>query len=155
MLANGTLVAGKIVLSVSEPQLSLCFDRLDCERDLAAKNFYTISTDTHIDHIVILTIFFSAGAHKNAAGTVHFETLLDHHLLLALSNAMRDHPGGAAPRRRSGRRIVAVIKNHAGVDPGFRVDRFAADKVKKLPAGTDEIFARGIEIKAEFLNCLQ
>src|SRR5258706_3149730 len=49
------------------------------ECQFAAENFYTISTDTHIDYVVI----FLCGAHKNATRTVHFESLFDHYLLIA------------------------------------------------------------------------
>ena len=50
----------------------------------------------------------------------------------------------AASGRRPGRRIVSVVENHAGVQTGFGIDRFAANKVEKLPAAARQIFgARG------------
>src|SRR3981189_831134 len=79
------------------------------EREFAAQNFYTISTDTHIDHLVILL----RGAHKNATGTVHFETLFDHYVLVARRDTMRHHPRGPTTRRRAGRRVLAVVEQHA------------------------------------------
>lgn len=83
------------------PRLSQRFTLLDRDRDLAAENFYTISTDAHIDNIVmpdvmsdgILALQVSRGANKNAAGTVHFEALLDQDLFVARSNAVRHRPG--------------------------------------------------------------
>ena len=64
-----------------KPRLSLCFDPLNGERDFTAKNLHTISTDTHIGDMVILPVVLPiiqlCGANKNAAGTVHFEALLD------------------------------------------------------------------------------
>ena len=71
------------------------FQDLFGERDFAAENFYTISTDTHIDYLVISL----RGAHKNATGTVHFEALLDQDALLAGGHAVGDHPRGATSGR--------------------------------------------------------
>jgi len=68
-------VRGKIVPSASEPRLAQRFDPLDGERDFTAENFHTISTDTHIDHLVILPIILLRDANKNATGTVHFDAL--------------------------------------------------------------------------------
>jgi len=45
-----------------------CFDALDRDRDFSAENFYTISTDTHIDDMVILSLVRLCGANKNVAG---------------------------------------------------------------------------------------
>jgi hypothetical protein len=87
------------------------FSLLVREREFSAKNFHTISTDTHIDHLVILL----RGAHKNATWTVHFETLFDHHVFVARSDTMRHHPGGTTTRSGSSRRIFAVVKQHAGM----------------------------------------
>jgi hypothetical protein len=66
-------VLGRIVPSASEPRLSQGFDPLERELNFTAKYFYTISTDTHIDHMVILPIRLPRGANKNATATVHFE----------------------------------------------------------------------------------
>jgi hypothetical protein len=118
----------------------------------AAENFYTISTDTHIDDMVILPLVRLCGANKNAAGTVHFETLLDQDLLVAGGNAVRDHPGGAASRGGTGGGVVTVVENHAGVETGFGIDSFAANKVKKLSAAARQIFGGTFEIEAEFLQ---
>jgi len=50
---------------------------------------------------------------KSAAGTVHFETLLDQDLLIAGSNRVRDHPGGAASGGGPGGRILSVLISRA------------------------------------------
>ena len=55
------------------------FGGLVGQSDFSAQNFYTISTDTHIDDLVILL----RGAHKNATRTVHFHPLFDENALLA------------------------------------------------------------------------
>src|SRR5271165_6833800 len=102
------------------------FDALDRDRDFPSENFYTISTDTHIDDLVILPIILLRGANKNTTGTVHFESLLDQNLLLAGRDTVRHHPGGAASGGRTGSRIVAAVKNHPRVQTGFRIDRLAA-----------------------------
>jgi hypothetical protein len=62
------------------------FRRSVTNRHLAAQNFHTISTDTHIDHLVIPL----RGAHKNAARAVHFESLFD--------RGTRDETCGAEPQ---------------------------------------------------------
>jgi hypothetical protein len=129
---------GRSCHQAERPRLARCFDLIyDRDRNFTAQNFYTISTDTHIDHLVIVLAF---GAHKNATGTVHFEALLDQNLLLARRHAMGDHPGGAASGGRTGGGIVAVVKNHAGVEAGFGIDGFAANEVKELSAERCEIF---------------
>ena len=69
-------------------------------------------------------------AEKYAAGTVHFEALLDQDLLIAGRNGVRDHPGGAASGGGPGGRIFSVVKEHAGVEAGFGIDGFAANKIK-------------------------
>src|SRR5882724_10844316 len=95
------------------------------ECQFAAENFYTISTDTHIDYLVI----FLRGAHKNATRTVHFESLFDHYVLIAGGDAARNHPGSATSGCRAGRGVLAVVKKHAGVQPGLGIDGLAGDKV--------------------------
>jgi hypothetical protein len=44
---------------------------------------------------------------------VHFETLLDQDLLIAGSNRVRDHPGGAASGGGPGGRILSVLISRA------------------------------------------
>jgi hypothetical protein len=56
-----------------EPHVTGSFGALARNCDFTAKNFYTISTDTHIGNLVILL----ASANENAAGAVHFEALFD------------------------------------------------------------------------------
>ena len=155
MLANGTLVFGKIVPMGGEPRLSQCFDALDRDRDFSAENFYTISTDTHIDDMVILPLVRLCGANKNVAGTVHLKTLLDQDLLVAGGNSVRNHPGRAASRGGTGGRIVSVVKDHAGVETGFPIDSFAANKVQELSTAAREIFGGTVEIEPEFLRRFQ
>src|SRR5229473_8330024 len=127
------------------------FDALRGERDFSAENLHTISTDTHIDDFVITL----GGANKNAAGTVHFQALLDQNPFIAGNHAVRNHPGGAASGGGTGGRIVSVVKDHAGVEAGFRVNGFAANKVKELAAARREIFAATVDIEAEVLQRLQ
>ena len=75
--------------SAWEPRLERCIASLDGNRNFAAENFHTISTDTHIDNMVItptvLPVIVPGRANKNAAGSVHFETLLDQNPLAAWS----------------------------------------------------------------------
>ena len=136
----------------SEPRLARCFDALDRNRDFTAENFHTISTDTHIDDMVILPIIQPGGANENATGTVHFQALLDQNLLLAGSNAVRDHPRGTASGGGSGGGIVSVVKNHASVEAGLGIDGFAANKVKEFSATRREIFGGAVEIEAQLLQ---
>ena len=110
MLANGTLVEGINVPSLSEPRQARRSAPLERERDFAAENFYTISTDTHIDDLVITGLRRLGGAHKYAARTVHFEALLDQNRLVAGRDAVAHHPGGAASGRRAGGRISPLWK---------------------------------------------
>src|SRR6266446_1846816 len=127
------------------------FAALDGERDFRAENLHTISTDTHIDDFVIAL----CGANKNAAGTVHFQALLDQNPLIAGNYTVCHHPGGAASGGGPGGWIVSVVKDHAGVEAGFRVDGFAANKIKELAAAQREIFAAAVYIEAEILQRLQ
>jgi hypothetical protein len=151
-------VRGKIVPSIREPRLSCYFALRDRECNFAAKNFYTISTDTHIDDMVITLVVVSIAlarrAHKNVAGTVHFEALLDQNLLIASSDAVRDHPRGTTSGGGPCCRIVSVVKNHTGVKAGFGIDSFAANKVKEFPAAAREIFRSAIDIEAKDLQRL-
>src|SRR5208283_2023336 len=141
----------QIVPSCRMPRRTRRFISSDRDSDFTAENFYTISTDTHIDHLVILL----AGAHKNATGTVHFQPLLDQNLLLARGHAMGNHPSRAASGGGARGGIVSAIKKHAGVEAGFGVDRFAANEVKELSAARREIFAAAAEIKAKILQRLE
>src|SRR3981189_1761324 len=79
------------------------FSLLVREREFSAQNFYTLSTDTHIDHLVILL----RRAHKNATRTVHCEAMFDPHALVAGRDTMRNHPGGATTCSGAGRRVLA------------------------------------------------
>src|ERR1035438_9676048 len=74
----------------------VAYRSLDRQSNFTAENFYTISTDTHIDHLVIVLVILLCGAHENAARTVHFEALLDFYLLIARGHTVRDHPGRTA-----------------------------------------------------------
>jgi len=124
------------------PRLSQRFTLLDRDRDLAAENFYTISTDAHIDNIVmpdvmsdgILALQVSRGANKNAAGTVHFETLPIRTRSSLAAHAMGNHPGSAASRRRPGRRIRLRYKKSCAREVAFGIDGLAANEVKELSA---------------------
>src|SRR5580700_2526665 len=126
------------------------FDGLDWNRDLSPENFYTISTDAHIDDLVILLLC----ADKNAAGTAHLEALFDQNLLVAGGYAMGHHPGGAASGGGAGGGIVSVIKRHAGMQSGLGIDGFPAHKVKELSTAAGEIFGGAVEIEAKFLDRL-
>jgi hypothetical protein len=72
-----------------EPRLERRFAPLDGNRNFAAENFHTISTDTHIDNMVItpivLPVIAPGGANKNAAGAVRLQNLLDQNPLVAWS----------------------------------------------------------------------
>jgi hypothetical protein len=155
VLANGTGVSGKIVPLGSAPLGPQRFNPLERNANFAAKNFDTISTDAHIDNMVIVPCILPGGAHENAAGTVHFEPLLDHDAFIALSDAVRDHPRSTASSGRTGCGIVAVIKNHAGVEAGPGSDRFAANEIKEISSGARQIFGSAVEIEPELLQCLQ
>src|SRR5258708_36853370 len=138
-----------------EPRLSQRFVPLKDDGELTAENFHTISTDVHIDHLVIMPVIQLGRANENAAGTVHFEALLDQNLLLAGSNAVRDHPGGAASGGGACGRVVSIVKDHTGMEAGFRIDGLAAHKVKEFSAATRKIFSGAVEIKAEVLQRFQ
>jgi hypothetical protein len=122
------------------------------ERDLAAEHFYTISTDTHIDDMVILPGVFSGGANEDATGTVHFEPLLDQNLFVAGGNAVRHHPGGATSGGGTGGGIVSIVKNHAGMETGLGIYGLAANEIKEFSATPRKIFGGTIEIKTELLE---
>jgi len=106
------------------PRLSQRFTLLDRDRDLAAENFYTISTDAHIDNIVMPDASMSDGilassslawrATKMLLGTVHFRDL-------ARSEPARRSrprhgqtiPGSADPAADPGLPDRLRYKNHA------------------------------------------
>ena len=122
---------------------------LERKCDFTAEYFDTISTDTHIDHMVIMLVAMPGGAYKNAAGPVHFESLFDQNLFIAGGNAMRHHPCRATSRRRPRSRIVAIVKNHARMQVGFRIHRLPTNEVKEFAAGAAQILSRTIEIESQ------
>src|ERR1039457_3960073 len=133
----------------------VAYRSLDRQSNFTAENFYTISTDTHIDHLVIVLALPLCRTHENAAWTVHFEPLFDLHLLIAGGHTVRDHPGRAAARRRTRRRILSVIKNHARMQPRVGVDGFAADKIQKFSSAARQVFCRARHIDPETLQRLE
>ena len=113
------------------------YGSFSCQREsvyFTAKNFHTISTDTHIDNMVIVQIIYLRGAHKNAAGTVHLETLLDHYLLVALWQRREPPSRRHNIRQRSPLQDRRRCRNHARVQTSFWIDGLAANKVNKLSA---------------------
>ena len=123
----------------------------DVEREFGAKDFHTISTDTHIGDLVITP----GGANENAAGTVHFEALLDQGLFIAGGDAVRDHPGGTAAGGRSGGGIFYVVEQHARMQAGFGVDGLAGNKVEELSSAAGQVFGGTILIDVERLKRLK
>src|SRR5208337_1317543 len=146
---------GRIAPMGGEPRLSRRFDPLDRDRDFAAENFHTISTDTHIDHLVILPVVLLRGANKNAAGTVHFEALLDQNPLVTPGNTVRHRPRGTASGGGTCGRIFSAVKKHAGVEARLGIDGFAANKIKKPSATAFEILKSAFEIETKVLRRLQ
>lgn len=65
------------------------------ESNFSAKDLDNISTDTHINHSVIL----ARSANKNSARAFHLESLFDQYALLRLGHPMSDHPRRGASRR--------------------------------------------------------
>src|SRR5580698_1461879 len=104
--------------------------------------------------MVITVMIDLSRAHKNVARAVHFEPLLDQNLLIAGGDAMPNHPGCAASSGGTGSGIVSVVKNHAGVKPGFRIDSFPANKIKEFSAAAREIFRSAVDVEAKILECL-
>src|ERR1017187_6030173 len=105
----------------------VAYRSLDRQSNFTAENFYTISTDTHIDHLVIVLEILLCRTHENAARTVHLEPLFDFHLLIARGHPVCDHPGRTASRRRTRRRILSVVENHARMQPRVGVDGFGTN----------------------------
>src|ERR1700677_91792 len=104
--------------------------------------------------LVFVSLAVARRAHKNVAGTVRFESLLDQNLLVTGSDAVRDHPGGTTSSGGPGCRIVSIVKNHTGVKAGFGIDIFAANKVKEFSAAARKIFRSAIDIEAKALQLL-
>ena len=103
---------------------------------------------------VVVSSALTRRAHKNVAGTVRFESLLDQNLLVTGSYAVRDHPGSTTSGGGPCCGIVSVVKNHTGVKAGFVIDSFAANKVKEYPAAARKILRSAIDIEAKALQRL-
>src|SRR5208283_1423180 len=123
----------------------------DVEREFAAEDFHTISTDTHIDNLVITP----RGADEDAAGTTHFQALLDQYLLIARGNAVGDHPSGTATGGGSGGRIFSVVEQHARMQARFGVDGLAGNEVEKLSLAAGQVFSGTALIEVKRLERLQ
>jgi len=123
----------------------------EIEREFGAKDFHTISTDTHIGDLVITF----GGADENAAGTLHFEALLDQDLLIAGGNCVRGHPGRTATGGGSGGGIFSVVEKHARMQPGFGVDGLAGNEVKEPSSAAVQVFSGTILIEMKRLECVQ
>src|ERR1700678_3513924 len=104
---------------------------------------------------MVITLFaVCCGTHKNVAWTVHFEPLLDQNLLIAGSNPMRDHPGCATSGGGPSRRIVSVVKNHAGMKPSLGIVGFATNKVNEFHVAARQIFRSATNVEAKTLQRL-
>ena len=112
------------------------FDLLDRERDFAAENFYTISTDTHIDHLVILLIILFGGANKNAAGTVHLRA-----------------PARSKPARRSRQRRAPPSRRRSIRRRNRWRDRLRCKKSCGRGGGPSDRRFRGKQSRRTFRRC--
>jgi len=70
------------------------------EKNLSTNGLDNISTDTHINHSIIL----ASRSHKNPARAVHLDTLFDQHPFVRLSDAMRHHPRRGTSNCTKGKR---------------------------------------------------
>ena len=77
----------------------------------SACNMNCAATNEHFCHDVV----FDGRADMNAAGTVHLNSLLDDDRLTASRCSMTHKVGDAAAGSRTGSRIFASVKLHAGV----------------------------------------
>src|SRR5436853_7183997 len=112
------------------------------EKNFAAHYLHHMATHADLNHSVI----HPGRTDKNAARPMHFNSLLNKHLLLWISNTVGNHPGRGASRSRAGSRIFAVVKHHSRVQPGRGVHGFARHEIKKLPAGLSQVLLRSAEI---------
>jgi len=108
----------------------------------SAKNFDSISTDTHINHSVIPV----GSPYKNATRTVHLNALLDQDAFVGPGHVGCHHPCGGATRSRPGSWIFAVVEHHASMQPRSRVQGLASHEVKKLSARAFQIFRGTVEV---------
>jgi hypothetical protein len=76
----------------------------------AAQHFDRVSTNTDVGDEVP----FARSSNKNFTGPSDFDTLSDQHALVRLCNSMSHHPTGSAASGRTGSRVFATAKKHAG-----------------------------------------
>src|SRR5271168_2453929 len=104
-----------------------CLRMVDSEKNFAAHDFNRMPAHTHVNYAVIgavvtevVTVVVAVRrAHKNAAGAPHLHTLFNQDTFLRLGHAMRYHPGRSTPCGRTRCGVLAVIEQHARVQPGF------------------------------------
>src|ERR1700733_6805672 len=112
------------------------------EENFAAHDFNRVAADTHVNYPVMAV----RGAHKNPAGPLHLHTLFNENALIGLGDAMGHHPGGGTTRGGAGRRVLAVVERHAGVQAGLAIDGLAGYEIKRLARGLGEILGGTVEI---------
>jgi hypothetical protein len=117
------------------------------EEDFAAHYFNRRSSDANVYYAVI----DARGTNKNPAGPLHLHALFNQDAFIAFGYPVTDHPGCGTTGSGAGRRIFAVVKEHAGVKPGFAIKSFAADEIKKFARSLSEIFRRAVEIDPQIL----
>src|SRR5229473_473401 len=93
---------------------------LGSEKNFASHHFHRVPADANVDYTVIA----ARCQHKNSAGPVHFDPLLDKNTLVGLSHAMGHHPRRGAARGRPCGWIFAVVEHHPGVKASLSVHGF-------------------------------
>ena len=128
-----------------------CLSRVaprELEKDFATQNFDGTASNADVNYPVIVL----RCADKNTAGPLHLDALFDEHSLVGSGDAVGDHPGRRATCGGPGRRILAVVEEHASVQTRRGVYGFTSNEVEKPSSRTLQIFGGPLNVDANPLN---
>src|SRR5215469_16756805 len=106
------------------------------EHKLSAHHFDRISAYADVNHAVI----GFRSTYEDSAWAFYLHALLNEYALVGLRDTVRHHPRSSATGSGSGRRILAVVKEHAGVNACRGVHRFAGYEIKEFAASRSQVF---------------
>src|SRR6266481_10123690 len=127
------------------------------EEYFAAHDFNRVPADAHVNYpvigpLAIANFAIQRSTDKNPAGPMHLHALLDEDAFFGFRYAVRHHPGRGTTRGRARCRVLAIVEEHAGMQPGFAIHGFAGDKIKKLTRSFGEILGGAVQVDLQVLN---
>src|ERR1700682_3545823 len=95
------------------------------ESDFTPRHFHRMAPNADVYNLVTLAV----GADKNLAAALHLHALLHQHLLTRRNHSVQHRPCDAWSCSRTGCRVFSVVKDHARLPAGLRVQRLARDAI--------------------------